>query len=254
MNKYKKYTSWREEGLLEEDGILVASDISQEWLLPWWWENYSKHNSYPVTFVDLGLSENKRKWCRERGELVFLPMFDFLIQDREEISANRAELWEDKYGDNFWQHRKAWFKKPLACLRSPYLRTIWLDLDCEVCSSLKPLFEFADLPSGIGIARDGVCFDSSFPIYNSGVIVFRRNLEILSEWAVHSLERNGDYRGDQDLLSQIIFERQFFVHELPSIYNWTVSHGKNDRPVVFHWVGDVGKDALRAQIALKDFI
>ena len=61
---YKQYSRWRTEGLKEGDGVIVGSDYSQEWLLPWWWENYTKHNRYPVTFVDFGLSQEPIELCR----------------------------------------------------------------------------------------------------------------------------------------------------------------------------------------------
>ena len=51
-------------------GILVGSDKKSEWLLPIWWKHYSFHFTHPVAFVDFGLSENGKKFCKERGELI----------------------------------------------------------------------------------------------------------------------------------------------------------------------------------------
>ncbi len=28
-------------------GVLVASDQTLEWMLPWWWRHYKKHNNFP---------------------------------------------------------------------------------------------------------------------------------------------------------------------------------------------------------------
>lgn len=251
MHSVRRYCQWRKEGLQELDGIVVGSDISQEWLLPWWWDNIRKHNDHPVTFVDFGLSEVKKKWCRERGELISLPLFDFLIKDKEEISLTIADKWEGRYGENFWQYRKAWFKKPAACLQSPYRRTVWLDLDCEVLGSLDKLFEASDHSSGFAIVKDREAPSSSFPIYNSGVIAFRRNLPLMNHWAEQSFANNGEFRGDQDLLSEII--QNIPICELPCIYNWHVGYGMNPDAVICHWIGDLGKQMLRDQILLQQF-
>lgn len=253
MDWVRKYCKWRTEDLIHGDGIVVGSDISQEWLLPWWWGNLMKHNDYPVTFVDFGLSEQMKNWCRERGSLISLPLLDFLIKDKEEVSSSLSEKWESHYGENFWEHRKAWFKKPLACLQSPYLRTIWLDLDCEVLGSLKDLFAASDHWSGFAIVKDREAPALSFPMYNSGVISFRRNLALLNTWAEQSIKSNGSFRGDQDLLSQIIKIQNVPICELSYIYNWHVSFGMNSEAVICHWIGDRGKQILRDQIILQQF-
>lgn len=251
---YNKYVHWAPVTPTEDRGILVGSDISQEWLLPWWWGNYSKHNSFPVTFVDLGLSLEKKKWCEERGKLVSLPPLDFLIQDKSDVSSINAALWEAKYGDNFWHYRKAWFKKPLACLLSPYFRTLWLDLDCEVLGSLKPIFEIVCGVGSLALARDSVDSNGPYTIYNSGVLAFERGLELFPRWATDSLEKNSEYRGDQDLLSKLIFELKVRVCELSPIYNWNVGFGENDKAVICHWVGEWGKKVIREQMAIRQFL
>ena len=50
-----------------ECGVVVGSDIGSEWMLEWWFNNYSKHNDFPVTFVDYGMSLEASRWCEERG-------------------------------------------------------------------------------------------------------------------------------------------------------------------------------------------
>lgn len=250
---YSQFVEWRTENLKEGDGVVVGADQFQEWLLPWWWDNFIKHNSCPVTFVDFGLSLEKKNWCQERGELIALPFLDVLVKDKDEVEAERAEKWEDRYGEYFWDYRKAWFKKPLACLQSPYRRTLWLDLDCEILGPLTDLFNACGHPTGVALVKDAVSDESPFPIYNSGVIAFQRNAPILTAWAEQSLERNGEFRGDQDLLSQIIFESGLAVCQLPAIYNWNVAYGLNPSTVICHWIGDRGKHALRDQLILKAF-
>ena len=232
---------WRTEGLKEEDGIIIGSNERKSGSSLGGGKNYSRHNGYPVAFVDFGLSEKMKDWCRERGELIRLRVADIFVKDREEIESLKAEGWEKYYGEAFWTSRKAWFKKPLACLQSPFQKTIWIDTDCEILGSLAPLFKAC--PSGVAIAKDRIA-DS----YNSGVIVFQRNNPIIQEWADQSWEKNGLFRSDQDLLSEILLEKRGAFSELPAIYNWNVGYGENPDTVICHWLGDMGKIALRHQI------
>ena len=145
---------WNKEISPQGDGLIVASDITQEWLLPWWWGHYSLHNSYPVTFVDLGMSQEMRAWCKERGNFITLGVPDIFVKVKEEIKDPLVRDWESLYGRKFWPRRHAWFKKPMACLKSPYLRTIWCDLDCEVRGPLQALFDFCENSSGIALAHE----------------------------------------------------------------------------------------------------
>jgi hypothetical protein len=233
---------------MKKMGILVGSDARQEWLLPWWWENFRRHNQYPVSFVDFGLSQEKKAWCRERGELIALRTPPLFVKDREEVCGALAEGWESHYPDTFWASREAWFKKPLACLQSPYERTIWCDLDCEVVQPLDGLMRACDDVSGIALAKDF----SSQEMYNSGVIVFQKNHPLIQEWAKQSIEKNGLFRGDQDLLSQIIAEKGLSICELSPIYNWSVGFGKREDVVIYHWLGDAAKSALRNSLIFSD--
>lgn len=226
-----------------ERGIVVGSDLSQEWLLPWWWEHYRVHNPWPVAFIDFGMTEGMRAWCRERGIWMRLRLADIFVKGREEVAPGLVSEWEGEYGDNFWGARGCWFRKPHACLLSPFEKSIWLDLDCQVMGSLQPLFEI----EGVGLAKDRIA-----PTYNSGVIVFPKNHSLIQEWAQNSLEKTGAYRGDQDLLSDIIREKRFSIHELSPLYNWNVGFGKNQEAVICHWLGENAKIALRNQRILSE--
>lgn len=239
---------WRIEGLREEQGIVVGSDLTQEWLLPWWWENYRHHNQYPVSFVNFGLSEEKKKWCQERGELIPLYVPDIFVKEKEDVKPSLIKEWETIFGNRFWDSRKAWFKKPLACLCSPYRQSIWIDLDCEIRGSLKPLFDFAKHPSGIALTKERTDEPAPIATYNSGVIVFRRGLPLIEEWADASFERNEAFRGDQELLSQMIAERGLSIGQLPSVYNWSRNYGEKAEALIYHWHGAFGRSVIRHQM------
>jgi hypothetical protein len=240
---------WRKEGLREDRGVVVGSDLTQEWLLPWWWENYRRHNQYPVSFVNFGLSEEKKKWCQERGELIPLYVADIFVQEKEELAPCLIKEWEAGFGNRFWDSRKAWFKKPLACLASPYRQSIWIDLDCEIRGSLEPLFDFAKHPSGLALTEERPDGPTPIATYNSGVIVFQRGIELIEEWADASFERNGDFRGDQELLSQLIADKGIFIGQLPSEYNWSRYYGDAPEALIYHWHGEFGRSVIRHQMS-----
>lgn len=231
-------------------GILVGSDQTQEWLLPWWWGHYSRHNAYPVAFVDFGLSEEKKWWCRERGELIPLRVLDFAA-GQQEIAPDLIKQWEAQFGKTFWQSRGAWFKKPLACLQAPFEKSIWVDLDCEIRGPIGLLFDLADHPSGIAMANDSWNEAMSYQVYNSGVIVFRQNLLLLQEWAQKSFDQNHRFRGDQELLSHLIAEKQLEIAEVPPFYNWSRYWGEEPKAVIRHWHGEFGRSVIRHELWTK---
>ena len=53
-----------------EKGVMTLLKSGDEKTLKTWWENYSKHNAYPVTFCDLGIDEKTKKWCASKGSLL----------------------------------------------------------------------------------------------------------------------------------------------------------------------------------------
>jgi len=243
----KNLIHWRSGGLLDTDGILVASDAQQEWLLPWWWERYADKNSAPVAFVDLGMSKEKRAWCEAKGEVIVLSVSDKCFSS-EKIDKKICQSWEQSYGPAIWKVRKSWFMKPLAFLQTPYRRTIWLDLDCEVLGSVEKLFDSCS-PSKIAFVReygwDGVSAEHQEVIYNSGLVVYERGAELIYQWAKMALSENHRFLGDQQLLSHIIFSQKWKVQELPYIYNWRIAQGALPEAIVVHWVGSWGKNYIK---------
>jgi hypothetical protein len=228
---------------MKEEGIVVGSDSAQEWLLPWWWENYSRYNSHPVAFVDLGLSPEKRSWCAERGAVIDLGLDSAFVADRSQMNPLIAAVMENDVGDWFWSYRNAWFKKPFACLHSPFRKSIWMDTDCEVCGPLDELFINYGEP--LSMARDLHAY-SPYPIYNSGVIVFKQGEPLIAEWAQMAIEQNHLFRGNQDMLSWLIEEKKIAHVDMPGIYNWSRSSSveKDPQAVIVHWHGPHGKKCL----------
>lgn len=242
------YQKWRTENLLETDGVIVGADQNQEWLLPWWWEHYRQFNTYPVTFIDFGLSLSMKEWCEKQGSRIRLLIPDFYILGKEELDTSTSQTWEKGWGQTFWDCRNAWFKKPLACLQSPYRRSIWFDLDCEIRCPLNALFHACEHPSHIAMVRD--LLDPRE--YNSGVIAFKRGTPLIQDWAKDAFLRNGEFRGDQDLLSQLIIEQKIEIQEIPSRYNWSRRAEENPEALIIHWHGPHGKAIIAHEIQQKN--
>lgn len=225
-------------------GIIVACDKAIEWMLPWWWFHYSKHNQYPVVFIDLGMSESSKEWCREHGKLLPLKCPPNLMIAKDLIPKERIESWEQTYGEIAWHLREPWFRKPFAMLQTPFEYTVWTDLDCEVKGSLAPLFQKIHTHSGIAIAKERR-YTMEEAGYNSGVIAYQKNSPLMIRWAEKCHLENDRYLGDQDVLTDIIDAEHVEVTELSDIYNWRMKFGVNFEAVIIHWCGGWGKEIIR---------
>lgn len=254
MADYQPRVVWGNSGLRKTDGILVGSDITQEWLLPWWWANYQKHNSMPVAFIDFGMSPQMKGWCSARGELIPLRLLDDFVKEKDETAPLAIKILEQHFGKEFWSSRPILFKKPFACLKTPFLRTIWIDIDCEILGSLHPLFAYADDRSRMGIVKDRLQPHTSYPIYNSGVFVFQRESKAISEWTRACIQENGLFPTDDHVLAHLIHNKKVAIAEIPSQYNWFYSYKNPENPVVVHWLGKAGKNLLRIQISHNNFM
>ena len=237
-------------------GILVGCDVRQQWLLPWWWRHYSAHNSYPVVFIDFGMSEEALSWCRERGECLSLPSFPAAISLEQEVPVHLKAEWEGRYGVGCWIRRQGWFKKPLSLLQCPFPTGIWIDVDCQVNADLESLFHCLNFGAEIAVRRD-LYRDFEFLkqgeiLYNSGVIVFQKDAPILKQWIDTSREAQHLLPGDQETLSRAIFTFRPPLAELPPIYNWYRGHGPNEKAVIYHFYGGAGKMALFEKFHAQD--
>lgn len=220
-----------------EQGIIIGCDKAQEWLLPWWWQHYSKHNTHPVAFVDFGMSETAKKWSQKNGIYLFLPQLP--EKQSIEIPEHVKIEWEARYGE-LWPFRSAWFKKPQACLHSPFTKSFWIDLDCQVKADLSPLFHLLSFGIEITLAKDLLPTHKE-SYFNSGIVGFTQNAPVLHRWAKLSLEHPDLFPGDQEALSKAIYLEPTAYLELPSIYNWSWSLPNNPEAKIIHFHGGQGK-------------
>ena len=200
-------------------GVICMTTESQEWLLPWWYENFHRHNpDLPVAFFDLGMSETARQWCREHSTL---------------IELDRAAVTED-----------AWFYKPAACLLSPFSHTIYMDLDCEVLASLDPLYGLCG--DGFGVTPDRFDpYSKRKPPYSAGLLVFKAHDPLLMAWVTELTSKV--YRHDQTALNEVLSPDK--VTLLGEEWNWLRLAGPAPEGAkVLHWTGPDGKAIIREKM------
>lgn len=228
-------------------GILVGADAKQEWLLSWWWRYYSKHNQWPVTFVDFGMTAQARAWCAQHGAVISLQLPQNFIAQKHQVDPAHALIWERWYGKDMWQWRASCFHKPFAWALSPYSETVWLDLDCEVLSPIEPLFQYLQ----------GDDFAIGDPLqngeYNSGVVVYRKNSLILKCLLDLCLKENHRFCGDDYALTYLLHQDQLPFALLPLEWNWVTKLGINFFVHIFHWSTEGGKRFIQAHGGIQKF-
>jgi hypothetical protein len=219
-SEHARLCRWQRELPPSGDGLMTGADSHHEWMLPWWFEQAQRHNRLPVAFADFGLSPAMRAWCCERGMVIRVPAAG----------------------------EKTWHRKPFAILASPFRRTLWLDVDCQVCADLAPVFAFAD--RGLGLTLDphtGFCPQPG--ALATGVAAARHGEPAVEEWAKEILLRK--HRGDQEALNAIRDRLAGRIVVMPPQYQRLRLDPAATQAdaVIMHWTGPTGKQHIAAEIA-----
>lgn len=195
-------------------GVVTGCDISFEWMLEWWYRNYSRHNKYPICFADFGMSRRQAAWCAERGTVL----------------------------DLRFPSRHTWFKKPFAILSCPFERIVWMDIDCEVRKDIGQIFEYAG--RGIAVTLDPHNhWVKSDQVIASGVVGVSWGNETMVDWAKACLHT--PLRGDQEVLNSITDNRRGERIIMPPEYQWLRLDGDNRNAYIMHWTGSKGKEVIK---------
>lgn len=226
------------------EGVIVAADSQQEWLLKWWWNHYRECNSHPVTFFDLGMSTSARLFCEKRGEVIPLSLPDSWFQDP---SPTLVSEWKLTYPGPILHKRKAWFSKPFALQNSPYERTVWIDLDCQVRQSIAPLFPYTIDKNADGFSVVLIEHEQNH-YQNSGVLAARRHSPVTHAWAENARTKNHLFQGDDDLLVSTIRENHYKTSFFPMTYNYPTILPGYENAAIRHYVGPTGKWALLKEV------
>jgi len=209
-----------------DKAFLTGCDEGHAWMLPWFVENYKKHNSTPLIFANFGVSEESLKYIRDNFHAVI------------DLSKTKE---------------KGWFKKPRSMLTSPSVKTVWIDTDCEIKTNIENIFDLL-VPNKLCMVEDKPWSKRRNEIWhNSGVVGFINKPLILHEWCkmVHDNPTVGDQETLHSMLNPIT--KLTYIHDLPNEYNWLrlqIEHDEQPakKAKIIHWTGKKGKDRIRSMM------
>lgn len=212
--------------------FLTGCDNNTEWQLPWFIENYKKHNTIPIVLADFGMSKEARANAEEK--------FDLVITVKSEAQG--------------------WFKKPRAILDATKLdgvkKVCWLDTDCEVTDDISPIFNLSEYGK-LGMVKDRPWSTRRSELgswYNSGVVLVENTPNILKMWADECI-RN-PVQGDQEVLYIMMggdeITKMSYIKPMPHVYNTLrldyIDNIQVKNPKIIHHTGKKGNEVIRRQI------
>jgi hypothetical protein len=205
---------------LSSCGIIVGCDVKQEYLLPYFYLNLRLNTDLPIVFFDFGLSVMGKAFCQKRGQVITIS----------------KSLWDKKESTYEEDNKHMWFKKPLAFKKAPFKLNLWIDLDCKVIGPLDPIFQ--KLKQGHWLAIHQEPFMKK--AYNSGVIVFKKHSPFISLWIKACKDSGHNFRGDQEVLSDVLTRYQDKISYLDPDYNFLHTMSPFQVPpstVILHYCG-----------------
>ena len=198
--------------------------MNTEWQLPWFFENYRKHNDTPLIFADFG------------------------VIDRDAIRPHVHAIL-----DLTNVQERGWFKKPKAMYHAPARKLVWLDTDCQVLEDLSPIFGLLQ-PDQLNMVEDRPWAKRRGGVqFNSGVVGIVDKPMILGMWM--NWIRESEEVGDQETLTANLnpITQIKYINPLPNSYNWLRLQIENDNEPalnarIIHWTGQKGNDRIRSMM------
>lgn len=209
--------------------FLTGCDANTEWMLPWFFKNYFKHNKTPIVFADFGVSDATRAWVYQVSGV--------------------ADMFEVEK-----QSSTGWFYKPQAMYSVRAKELCWLDTDIHVLGDMSGVFNHIE-DNRLAMVEDkpwSAQFKEKW--HNSGVVAMRDRPHIMAEWitACRKTKNRGDQEVLHDILNQSPIKRMTHVTDLPNKYNWLrlqIERGQDSHEkLAMHWTGKKGKDQIRKLI------
>jgi len=217
--------------------FVTGCDVKTEWQLPWFLENYFKHNHLPIAIANFGMSDEMKKMVYNKPGV-------FCYMD---------------INDNAEKYSSAWFHKPAAMLAAPAVNTFWIDTDCEILGNIHNIFNYIE-PNKLTMAIDKPWLKRRGDLWhNSGVVGFRHKPDILKQWG-EEVKRNPAV-GDQEVLHAMLnpITKMTYIKDLPNEYNWLRLQLENDgddspNKKIMHWTGEKGNDRIRGKMKIKEYL
>lgn len=198
--------------------FITGCDSNSEWMLPWFVENFRKHNNVPLMIMDFGME----------GSL---------------FPSIRKSVRSDLNG---------WFKKPKAMMiASAFAEQVcWIDVDCEVVGDISDIFSYIKPEKLSMIIDQPWTMRKGETWHNSGVVAYEGKPDILKRWNAEC--HMTKLRGDQEVLHELMdspLKRLQYIEDVPNRYNvLRIQHIDNTvpkDPLIYHWTGPRGKEHIR---------
>ena len=224
-------------------------------MIPWWFYSIRRFSSLPLHIIDIDLPDQRRDWCDKYGIGRTLFSLNKSPPQKQQIDETLGNLWESTYLGNVWQNREVWFAKPEALQKTPFKKTLFLDLDCEVKGPIDSLLElsssFAICKNPDFVQEEALLNQAIKPgesIYNSGVILYEKGHDLIDKWAKISYETANQHMGDEDTLSLILNSTSTSFSLIPESFNCRPTSPNVEKAHIVHHVGIEGKRNIMAQI------
>lgn len=231
-------------------GVLTGCNEKHEWMLKWWLTNYTKHNSYPVTFFDFGMSPSALNFCKSKGEVITIdkPPLENIYDPIGDVP------WKKSFFNHQVSQRPIWFTKPFAFMKAPYKRNLWLDIDCEV---KKPLESLINLPLGKAQfaireydpkatkhARKEGFVNSKGHCLTTGVTLFDKDSPLLQEWIEYIYKNYSREHSEDSALANLLTQKPFDIINFSEKYNYDNPEKTLPDTYIHHHMGTHQKRTL----------
>lgn len=199
--------------------FITGCDSKTEWMLPWFVNNFKKHNPNANLMI-----------------------FDFGMESSLYPELRKSHRTQDV----------GWFKKPSAMIKATSFAdsVCWLDTDCEVKANIEDIFDYIQ-PNKLAMVEDVPWSKRrGEKWHNSGVVAFTGKPSILQTWS--SEVAINPSVGDQEVLHMLVrsgMNRLIHINDLPRQYNTLrldLQDGSQPSNIkIMHWTGPKGKDYIK---------
>ena len=240
---------WNASQPAHQDGVITGCNETMEWMLKWWWKHYSATNDLPVTFLDFGLSKSARMWCEKRMHVIACPIPKQF--EKEARSFPLPTSWSVTWREKRLTERKFWFTKICSLLKTPYSRSLWVDIDCKFLEKIDAIFDMCNNPNGIALGLDTKETITSWKKlgllkkkakgYQAGLILFKKGSPFIEKWALCCQKEYTIEYADQTLLNSIIERDNIDIFLIPEQYHWLYPNYIPEGVRLIHYAGGEAK-------------
>ena len=235
------------------DGVITGCDETMEWMLKWWWKHYSATNTLPVTFLDFGLSKSARMWCEKIMRVIPCPVPKKF--EKEKLSFLLPASWSNEKKDLRLRERKFWFTKICSLLKTPYSRSLWIDIDCKFLRPIDAIFNMCNNPKEIALTQfETVSWKKHGFLkpgakgYLAGFILYKRGSPFIEKWAFCCQKEYTLEYTEQTLLESIIERENINIPLIPEEYHWLFPKNVPEKVKIVHYHGIENKILLAKEI------